>query len=208
MATSTTNRHAPHVALGLRAKAQAGFTMIEMVVAMMVLMVGLLGLASAVAYALAVTNGGRNVTNTKLLIVAVLEQMENLRNTKELAYCQISNAGASDLATCQTDNDAPVFNGFETGFKPVSKVPGPDGLFGTPDDLKVPGPDGLYGTPDDTVDTTLARAGYEREVVITPLTTTLKKIVVTLKYPAGDGKTRTMKGISYLNDDAKNNFLR
>lgn len=182
--------------------------MLEMVVAMIVMMVGLLALASAVAYALSVTNGGRNVTNTKLLIVAVLEQMENLRNTKELSYCQISNVGASDLVGCQTDPDAPVFDGFETGFKSVSKVPGPDGLFGTSDDLKVPGPDGLYGTPDDTNDMTLARVGYEREVVITPLTTTLKKVEVTLKYPAGDGKTRTMKGISYLNNDAKNNFLQ
>jgi hypothetical protein len=182
--------------------------MIEMVVAMVVLMVGLLALASAVSYALAVTNSGRNVTNTKLLIVAVLEQMENLRNTKELSYCQISNTGATDLANCQIDPDSPVFNGFQTGFQPVSKVPGPDGLFGTTDDLKIPGPDGVYGTPDDTTDLTLARAGYEREVVITPLTSTLKKVEVTLKYPAGDGKTRTMKGISYLNDDAHNNFLR
>lgn len=182
--------------------------MLEMVVAMMVLMVGLLALASAVGYALTVTNGGRNVTNTKLLIVSVLEQMENLRNTKELAFCQISNAGASDLANCQLDPAAPVFAGFETGFQPVSKVPGPDGLFGTADDMVVPGPDGLYGTPDDTTDLTLARVGYQREIVITPLTTTLKKVTVTLQYPAGDGKTRTMYGISYINDDSHNNFLR
>jgi hypothetical protein len=177
--------------------------MLEMVVAMIVMMVGLLALASAVAYALSVTNSGRNVTNTKLLIVAVLEQMENLRNTKELAYCQISNVGASDLTGCQTDPDAPVFNGFETGFQSVSKAPGPDGLFGTADDFKVLGANGTYVT-----DMSLARVGYERQIVITPLTTTLKKVEVTLKYPAGDGETRTMKGISYLNDDAKNNFRR
>ena len=177
--------------------------MLEMVVAMIVLMVGLLALASSVGYALSVTNGGRNVTNTKLLIVAVLEQMENLRNTKELSYCQISNAGAADLANCQTDPDTPVFNGFQTGFQPVSKVPGPDGLFGTTDDLLVMGPSGSYIT-----DMSLARVGYEREIVITPLTPTLKKGEVTLKYPALDGKARTMKGISYLNDDAHNNFLR
>lgn len=182
--------------------------MLEMVVAMIVMMVGLLALASAVGYALTVTNSGRNVTNTKLLIGSVLEQMENLRNTRELAYCQISNTGASDLATCQIDTTAPVFNGFQAGFQAVSKVPGPDGLFGTTDDLTVPGPDGVYGTPDDTTDIALARVGYEREVVITPLTTTLKRVVVTIKYPTGDGETRTMKGISYLNDDAKNNFLR
>jgi type II secretory pathway pseudopilin PulG len=177
--------------------------MIEMVVAMLVLMIGLLALASAVGYALAVSNSGRNVTNTKLLIASILEQMENLRNTGELSFGQIANQGNVDN-TGATD----FFNGFQNDFQPVSKSPGPDGIYGTADDLTGPGPNGIYGDGDDVTDPALARTGYQRQIVITSLTSTLKKIEVTLKYPGGDGKTRTLTGVSYLNDDAHNNFLR
>lgn len=172
--------------------------MFEMVVAMLVMMVGLLALASAVGYALTVSNSGRNVTNTKLLIASILEQMENLRNTKELSFGQIANQGSVDN-TGATD----FFNGFDNGFQPVSKSPGPDGIYGTADDLLVSGANGTYVT-----DPTLARTGYQRQIVITSLTATLKKIEVTLQYPGGDGKVRTLTGVSYLNDDDHNNFLR
>src|SRR5438270_1137572 len=98
--TVTKNNRADATA---RRRSQVGFTMIEMVVAMMVLMVGLLALASAVGYAINVTNSGRGVTNTKLLVVSVLEQMENLRNTGELSFGQIANAGAVDNTGAATN---------------------------------------------------------------------------------------------------------
>lgn len=154
---------------------------------MLVMMVGLLALASAVGYALTVSNGGRNVTNTKLLIVSVLEQMENLRNTQELTFGQIANEGAVD----NTGGNV-TFGGFATGFQSVSKSPGPDGV---------------YGTADDLTDPTQAVTGYQRQIVITSLSSTLKRVEVTLKYPGGDGKTRTLTGVSYLNDDAHSNLL-
>jgi prepilin-type N-terminal cleavage/methylation domain-containing protein len=185
-------------------KRQSGFTMLEMVVSMVVLMIGLLSLAQVLGYALSVTNRGRTVTNTKLLVVSMLEQMENLRNTGQLTYGQIANAGS-------VDNTGATFNfaGFPGGLKKVSKDPGPDGIYGTGDDLTSAGKDGILGNGDDKLnDDTLARPGFLREIVITPLGPNLKRIAITLEYTDSEGHKRTIEGKSYLNNDARANVLR
>jgi hypothetical protein len=177
--------------------------MLEMMVALVILLVGLLGMEAAIGYALMVTNSGRNVTNTKLLVVPILEQMETLRNTRQLTYGQIANEG-------QVDNNGGTqpFNGFPTSFDPVSTNPGPDGIYGTSDDLVAAGKDGILGTGDDVTDPALARPGFTRQILITPLSANLKQVTVTLRYPAQEGRIKTQVGISYLNNDARNNFLR
>lgn len=53
---------------------EGGFSLLEMVVAMTILSVGLLGVGSAIGYALMATNNGRSITNTKLLVVSVLDK--------------------------------------------------------------------------------------------------------------------------------------
>src|SRR6266566_6811188 len=78
---------------------ESGVTILEMVVAMLVLTVGLLGLAASIGYAVTVSNKGRNITNTKLLVVSCLEQMETLRNTQQLSFAQIANVGDPGLGT-------------------------------------------------------------------------------------------------------------
>ena len=179
---------------------ESGVTILEMVVAMLVLTVGLLGLAASIGYAVNVSNKGRNITNTKLLVVSCLEQIETLRNTQQLTFAQIANVGDPGLGTGN-------FGGFPTGFQPVSINPGPDGIFGTADDLINAGPDNTYGTADDFTDYTWAVAGLQRQIVITSLSTNLKRIEVTVRYPDPDGHLRNLVGVSYLNNDASTNFL-
>lgn len=184
------------------AHSEAGFTLIEMVMAMLIMLIGLLALAATIAFALAVSNKGRSVTNTKLLVVSILEQMETLRNTKQLTYGQISNAGQVD-DTGATES----FPGFPNDFREISVNPGPDGIFGTTDDFVDAGPDATYGTQDDFINTSLARPGYTRQILITPLSDNLKKIQVTMRYPRQGGGVDSIVGISYLNNDAHSNFL-
>ncbi len=206
MRPNTLNKKPHRAAPGCRSRSESGFSILEMTVALIILMVGLLTLASSVGYALMVSNSGRNVTNTKLLVASVLEQMENLRNTKELTFGQIANTGSYlHDATGATR----TFNGFQTGFQPVSTVPGPDGIYGTSDDMLDPGPDNLFGTADDTTNGNLAYTGYYREIVITQVAgnTNLRRIQVTIRYPGGDGRVRSITGVSYLNNDARSNFL-
>src|SRR5438876_6155711 len=107
-------------ALRKHLRSDAGVTILEMVVAMLLLTIGLLGLAAAIGYAVTVSNKGRNLTNSKLLVVSLLEQMETLRNTQELTFGQIANAGAVD-----NTNATRNFSGFPVGFAPLSINPGP-----------------------------------------------------------------------------------
>ena len=164
-----------------------------MALATLILTVGLLALAGSIGYAIAVSNKGRNLTNTKLVAVSMLEQMETLRNTGRLTFGQIANVGDVDN-TGATRN----FAGFPTGFQPVSINPGPDGIFGTSDDLIDP-TTGLNQP-------TWAMSGCSREIVITDLSAYLKRIQVTLQYQDAGGKTRNLVAVSYLNDDAHSNF--
>jgi type II secretory pathway pseudopilin PulG len=188
-------------ALNMRARmhAESGVTLLEMVIALLILTVGLLSVAGAISYSLAVSNRGRGITNAKYLITSMLEQIETARNAKDLTFGQISNTGSVD-----DTGGARVFAGFPTGFIQVSRNPGPDGIFGTGDDLLVAQPDGTYVT-----DNTLAIPGFTRQVQITFLggNTNLKKIQVTLKYPGMNGKQEQLVGVSYLNNDARSNYL-
>lgn len=184
-----------------RPTSESGFTLVEMSVAMVLMLIALLALATAIGYAFMVSNKGRNVTNSKLLIVSILEQMETLRNTKQLRFGQISNTGAVD-----NSGASQAFGGFPDDFQPVSLNPGPDGIFGTTDDLIDAGGDGAFGTSDDFQNQALARAGYSRQIIITNLNPDLKRIQVTLRYPGDKGKMYTQVGVSYLNNDARDNY--
>jgi hypothetical protein len=184
-----------------RRNPEAGITIIEVVVGMLLLTVGLLAVAGSIAYAVTVSNKGRNVTNTKLLVVSILEQMETLRNTQTLAFGQIANAGQVDNTGAPTD-----FAGFPTGYQPISVNPGPDGIFGTTDDLINPGLDNVYGTGDDFTDPTWAVPNITRQITITSLSPNLKRIEVIIRYPDAGGQIRDQIGVSYLNNDARSNF--
>jgi len=178
---------------------EQGFSLFEMVVATMILSVGLLGVASAIGYALLATNRGRGITNAKMLIVAVQEQMETVRDTGQLTFAEISNSHVNGS----------TFSYFPTDFMPVSQFPGPDGIYGTNDDLVSPGPDGFYFTADDFTDPSRARPNVSRRIIIEPIPNEplLKKITVTVRYTPNGGESRDLVGISYLNDDAHSNYI-
>jgi len=172
-----------------------------MVVAITLLTIGLLGVASAIGYAIVASNHGRSITNTKLLAVSMLEQMETLRDTNSLTFGQIANVGRVD------DHGAvKVFAGFQPGFQQVSTNPGPDGIFGTADDLIDAGQDGNFGTVDDFVNPNFALVGVTRQVEITDLSARLKKIKVTVDYSVMGG-TKQLVVTGYLNDNSTSSYI-
>lgn len=184
-------------------RGESGYSIVEMCCAMIVLFIGLLATASAISYALMVSNRGRSVTNSKLLVMSVLEQMETLRNTKQLTFGQIANAGQVD----NTGADS-TFAGFPTGEQAVSKDPGADGIFGTTDDTTGAGTDGNYGTGDDVGnDPKIILPGYSRTIKIETLSSNIKKITVTLTYPGMTGSKEKLEVSSYLNNDAQANYI-
>ena len=179
---------------------EKGFSLLEAVVATLIMTIGLMGAAAALTYALEYGTTSRNVGNAKLLIVATLEEMESLRNTRRLEFKQIANVTAVDNTDCKN-----TFNGFSNGFRPISLNPGFDGVNGTNDDIKVAGPDTIWGNVDDVDDTTLIRSGYTRQITITslPSDTTIKKVEVKVRYYSVGGKVSEIIGVGYINNETR-----
>lgn len=176
-------------------KNENGFTLVEVIVAILILTIGLLGTAAAITYALEFGSISRNVTSAKSVVVSSIEEIETLRNSRRLEFKQFANFGSVD-----NNGVSNQFNGFSTGFKPVSLIPGPDGVNGTDDDLKVRRPDGTLFEDQGQI-----RSGYMRQITITNLSDTLKKVEIKIQYLGRAGKSGEITGVSYLNDEARTN---
>lgn len=179
-------------------KSQAGFTLVEAIVAIFIVTIGLIGTAAAITYALEFTAISRNVTSAKSVITASIEEIEMLRNSRRLDFKQIANVG-----NVNNEGTPNFFKGYSTDFKDVSLEPGQDGVNGTDDDLRDKGADGIFGTADDFDNQALIRSGYMRKITITDLSGTLKKIEVKVRYLGINGKVGELTGICYLNDEAR-----
>ncbi|HNQ15259.1 MAG TPA: hypothetical protein PKM58_06830 [Pyrinomonadaceae bacterium] len=177
---------------------EAGFSMLEAIVAVFVLTIGLIGTAAALSYAVHFGAISRNVTIAKGMVVSSIEDIETLRNSRRLSFAQIANVG-----NVVNTGSSVVFTGYVTDFQDISLGPGPDGVAGTADDLTDPGPDGVFGTPDDFVNPALVRSGYRRRVIITDLSSSMKKVEVTVQYFGSGGRVGEISGVAYLNDESR-----
>ncbi len=179
---------------------ESGFSLIEVIIAIFILTIGLLGAVASLTYAMQYTNTSRNVGQAKAIILSSLEEIESLRNTRRLEFKQIANVGGVDNTNSQNP-----FGGFSDDFKEISLSQGPDGVFGTDDDLMDAGPDGIYGTGDDFVNHALVRSGYSRKITITGFAAdpTIKKIEVRVTYTSASGSIGEIVGVSYINDESR-----
>jgi hypothetical protein len=165
---------------------QSGFTLVEAVVAMLVLTVGLLGLAQAfyVGMAHMSTSSAGLIAREKAR--EAVESVHTARDAGTLTWDQIHNVGAGGvfLAGPQDLNEA-----------------GADGLVNTADDstagleaLVEPGPDGILGNSDDV---TKQLTDFRREIAIlelNPVNPDLREVVVTITYTVGpQSRTYTLR---------------
>jgi prepilin-type N-terminal cleavage/methylation domain-containing protein len=162
-----------------RASTDSGFTLIEVMVAMLVLTGGLMSLVGM--FALGVTSAAQS---TPMMIARekareAVESVHSARDTGTLAWNTVFNV-----------SDDP--NGVFLDGPQYLKAAGDDGLVNTADDgaietMESPGPDGIHGTSDDRT-TTLS--DFKREVAIDTLTLdasaavnpALRKVTVTVTY--------------------------
>jgi prepilin-type N-terminal cleavage/methylation domain-containing protein len=181
-------------------KNQNGFSLLEAIVALLIISIALMGTAASLSYAFEYGTTSRTVGSARLAIVSTLEEIESLRNTHRLTFLQLANVSDVD----NTDAKNP-FNGFSENFKAISLNPGFDGVFGTDDDLKEAGPDAILGNADDIENPALARGGYMRKISIAPLPLDpkIKKVVVTIRYFSTGGKVSQVSGIAYINDESR-----
>jgi prepilin-type N-terminal cleavage/methylation domain-containing protein len=159
---------------------ESGYTLIEVLVAIGLVLVGVMGLEGAIAY------GVRRLTASQEQLVAgqraaeAIESVFKARDNRILTWAQIRNVHGV------TGGDGGVFLDGPQGVKDS----GPDGLVNTADDgaleqIVTPGPDGLLGTADD-IKTPLI--GFSREIKITDISPNLRQLQVIVRYPTANGQ--------------------
>lgn len=161
-----------------------GFSLIEVMFAMLVLMSGVLALAGGIAL------GARRLTGTQDQLLATeraaeaAESVFKARDNRTITWDQIRNVNG-------TGGD----NGIFVDGPQQIRALGPDGLVNTADDGELeevlrPGPDGLLGTDDDERTPLI---GMTREIEIRPVVVdgiasqTLRQLRVVVRYRAAGG---------------------
>lgn len=133
-----------------------GFSLIEVMVAMLVLVIGLLSLVGVAAVGIQRTSASSPMLIAREKAREAIESVHTARDTGLLTWPKIFNVPDGGV--------------FLTGPQSL-KVAGPDGLVNTADDgvietITSPGPDGVLGTGDDIV---TSLDNYTREIEITRL---------------------------------------
>jgi type II secretory pathway pseudopilin PulG len=170
---------------------ERGFSLVEVLFAAVILMVGLLSMVAVFGYAVATTQTVQEDQIAKQKAQELMENIFTARDTQQITFAQIANTPGGV---------------FVQGFNPLWDT-GPDGLAGTGDDvpfdpvltgcpaainpggvecIKLPGPDGQLGTADDTY---MVLGNFQRQIQILnwlnpdgTINPNLKQITITVQY--------------------------
>jgi len=163
----------------------AGFSLIETMIAMAILATGLLSLAGVFIMGLNQLTGSSAALIAREKAREAVESVHTARDTRVITWCQIYNVSSTRGTAC-TAAPAGVF---VDGPQPLRNA-GADGLVNTADDDGVeeavsPGPDNVLGTDDDIV---MPLEGYTREIVISEIVTNgvsnpnLRRLQIRVRY--------------------------
>lgn len=163
-----------------------GFSLIEAVIAMFILVVGLLGLAQVFLLGM-----GHMSTSSSHLVARekareAIESVHTARDTHTVTWAQIRNVSAPATGVCPTGTTAAGGGIFSNGEVEMRKA-GADNLVNTSDDSAAawettPGPDNNWGTSDDQ-----ALRGFWRQIDICDVNgnADLRQVLVTIRYTVG-----------------------
>lgn len=181
----------------LRRNLQKGFSLMEAMIAVLVLSFGILSLAAVFAQGLLFSAASQFDYIAQKKSEEAVESIFNARNTQAKSWAQIQNVGATGGGI------------FLVGPQPLLAPGLADGLVGTanddathPDSVIVgPGPDGILGTADDV---TIPLSNMKRTIQIAPVLDAagnvepnVRTITVTMTYRVGS-LNRTYTLVSYI----------
>jgi prepilin-type N-terminal cleavage/methylation domain-containing protein len=182
-----------------RARGEAGFSLIEVVAALSILLVGLLGLAQVFYFGLSIASTSSTQLIAREKAREAIESIHTARDTRIITWDQIRNAGAPNCAAFPgtTGNGG---GQFMTGIQSLEAA-GDDGLVATADDdgyEMAPGEDLTLGTADDE-----PLEGFRRDVTICDVdgNANLRLISVTIEFDGSAAvgqRTRTYTLTSYI----------
>jgi prepilin-type N-terminal cleavage/methylation domain-containing protein len=170
--------------------AQGGFTLIETMIAIVIMSVGILTVVAAFATAVGATQNAQENLIARQKALEAMESIFTARNTQQITFAQIANTASGGI--------------FTNGATPLWDS-GNDGLINTADDspfaangvcvagpecVALPGPDGILGTADDVA---MSLGNFTRQIQISPvleadgvtIDPNLKQITVTVSYSTG-----------------------
>lgn len=169
-----------------RRETPRGFTLLETMIALVVLGVGILSLAATFAAGVAYMNSSQNDFIAQQKAQEAVESIFTARDSNAIPFASIANTSNGGI--------------FQTGPMPLCD-PGPDGIVGTLDDncgiidsIDTPGPDGVLGTGDDVL---IPLSEFRRTITIAPISPGLNSITVTMDYNVGNLK-KTYQLVTYI----------
>ena len=172
-------------------KAERGFSLIEVMVAMIILVIGLVGLLAVFTQAIGTMSMVQDNLIAKQKAREALESVFTARNTQQITFDMIQNVSQGGV--------------FLDSLQDL-RLPGPDGLINTADDgaleqTVLPGPDGLLGTGDDVQKPLNMQRQVLIETIPLPDTTPnpdLRRLTVTVQFASALGQTRTYSVGAYV----------
>jgi prepilin-type N-terminal cleavage/methylation domain-containing protein len=170
-----------------RQQAESGFSLLEVMISMVILTVGLVSLLGVFGLAMASTQTSQEGMIAKQLANEAYESIVTARNSSQLSWSQINNAGA-----CGSGVNPSSGGIFLSGTTPIYNS-GADGIVGTCDDmvageqtLREPGSGGNYGDADDVF---IPLTGYQRTITISPIldadnnpVASIRSVTITVQY--------------------------
>ena len=182
-----------------RRNAQAGFTLVEVMVAAVVLAAGLLSVLSLFAYSLSTLQMSQEDLIARQKAKEGMESVFSARDSSQITFDQINNQANGGI--------------FLDDFSQIYDPPGADGIANTVDDatsgnsqvdaIVLPGPDGILGTADDVRE---SLTNFQRRITISPVLITgtgkvnsnLRLVTVTVRYTVPQFGSRQYQVTAYV----------
>jgi prepilin-type N-terminal cleavage/methylation domain-containing protein len=169
-----------------KSNGQSGFTIIEVMIAIVVLSIGILTVVAAFATAVASTQNAQENLIARQKALETLESIFTARNTQQVTFSQIANIPSGGIFT---SGASPLWSAGNDGLvNTADDVPFPaQGVCGAgPECITLPGPDGILGTADDIP---MSLGNFTRQIEIDPvlqpdgsINPNLKQVIVTVSY--------------------------
>jgi prepilin-type N-terminal cleavage/methylation domain-containing protein len=192
------------IARKMSSQRQRGFSLLEVMIAIVVMTVGLLAVIATFATAIAATQSAEEDLIARQKALEAMESIYTARNSQQIPFASINNIASGGI--------------FKSRAQPLL-CGGADGLVGTADDVPctttagaacpnggvecmvLPGPDGVLGTADDQI---MSLAYFTRTIAINQVllpsgavNSNMMAITITVNYtkPGMPSRTYTANGL-------------